>query len=116
VKFVTASIGFTVSLFFATGPVTLSSTRAARHWRRRRSCGATSGATAICSSRAFSNDGIDAFEDRSSERNGGFCFYNRSVLVFLVEDCGWTIVSSAPGEGPLIGDSFVCRPARPTSP
>jgi SAM-dependent methyltransferase len=59
----------------------------------------------------FLDDGIDTFEDRSADQNGGMCFYNRSFLVSLVTDCGWSMVSSAPGEGPLIGDSFVLRPA-----
>jgi len=59
----------------------------------------------------FLDDGIDAFEDRSPERNLGMCFYNRRFLMSLVSDCGWSMVTSAPGEGPLIGDSFVLRPA-----
>ncbi len=59
----------------------------------------------------FLDDRIERFEDRSPERNGGFCVFNRQFLVSLVEDCGWRHVSSAPGEGPIIGDSFVFRPA-----
>ena len=59
----------------------------------------------------FLDEGIEAFEDRSPARNGGFCFFNRRFLVSLVEDCGWRIAGSAPAEGPIIGDSFVCRPA-----
>jgi SAM-dependent methyltransferase len=59
----------------------------------------------------FLDEGIESFEDRSPERNGGFCFFNRGFLVSLVEDCGWRMAGSAPGEGPIIGDSFVCRPA-----
>jgi SAM-dependent methyltransferase len=59
----------------------------------------------------FLDDSIDSFEDRSPARNGGFCFFNRGFLVALVEECGWRMVGSAPGEGPIIGDSFVLRPA-----
>jgi SAM-dependent methyltransferase len=59
----------------------------------------------------FLDDGIDTFEDRSPERNGGRCFFNRRFLVSLVADCGWSMVTDAPGESPLIGDSFVFRPA-----
>jgi SAM-dependent methyltransferase len=59
----------------------------------------------------FLDENIDSFEDRSPEQNGGFCFFNPAVLVPLVEDCGWRMASRAPGEGPIIGDSFVFRPA-----
>lgn len=58
----------------------------------------------------FLDDAIETFEDRSPERNGGFCFYNRAFLTNLVESCGWLCLDHAPGEGPIIGDSFVCRP------
>jgi hypothetical protein len=33
--------------------------------------------------------------------------------VSLVERCGWRVVSRAPGETPLIGDSFLLRPSNP---
>jgi len=59
----------------------------------------------------FLDDAIPSFEDRSPERNGGFVFYNPSFLKDLVERCGWREVSRAPGEGPVIGNSFVFRPA-----
>jgi SAM-dependent methyltransferase len=57
----------------------------------------------------FLDESIPAFEDRSPERNGGRCFYNPEFLVNLVEGCGWRLVARSPGEGPLIGDSFVFR-------
>jgi len=56
----------------------------------------------------FLDTGIAEFEDRSPDKNGGMCFYNPDFLTRLVEGCGWRIVQRAPGEGPLIGDSFVC--------
>jgi len=59
----------------------------------------------------FLDESIAGFEDRSPQRNGGRCFYHPDLLVPLVEGCGWRLVSRAPGEGPLIGDSFVGRPA-----
>ena len=59
----------------------------------------------------FLDDAIATFEDRSPERNGGFCFYNSAFLTRLVESCGWLCLDHAPGEGPIIGDSFVYRPA-----
>jgi len=59
----------------------------------------------------FLDEAIETHEDRSPEKNGGFCFFNRGFLISLVEGCGWRMVSSAPGEGPIIGDSFVFRPA-----
>ena len=58
----------------------------------------------------FLDQSIATFEDRSPERNGGRCFYNPRFLTELVELCGWRQVSSAPSEGPLIGDSFVYKP------
>jgi SAM-dependent methyltransferase len=62
----------------------------------------------------FLDESIATYEDRSPEKNGGFCFYNGTFLRELVESCGWHFVSHAPGEGPLIGDSFVFRPADPS--
>ena len=59
----------------------------------------------------FLDAAIAEFEDRSPERNGGFCVYNPEFLTRLVERCGWRLVARAPGHGPLIGDSFVGRPA-----
>jgi SAM-dependent methyltransferase len=58
----------------------------------------------------FIDDAIATFEDRSPERNGGFCFYNSAFLTKLVESCGWLCLDRAPREGPIIGDSFVFRP------
>jgi len=55
----------------------------------------------------FIDDTIAGFEDRSSEQNGGRCFYNTAFLTQLVESCGWRFLNHAPGEGPLIGDSFL---------
>jgi 2-polyprenyl-3-methyl-5-hydroxy-6-metoxy-1,4-benzoquinol methylase len=63
----------------------------------------------------FLDDTIETFADRSPERNLGRCFYNPAFLVALVEACGWRFVDRAPSEGPLIGDSFVFRPSRPTT-
>jgi SAM-dependent methyltransferase len=57
----------------------------------------------------FLDDSISTFEDRSPEQNLGRCFYNREFLTGLVEDCGWQLRVQAPGEGPLIADSFVCK-------
>jgi len=59
----------------------------------------------------FLDDSIASFEDRSPELNGGRCFYNPTFLTDLVERCGWRQVTQAPAEPPLIGDSFVYRPA-----
>ncbi|RJT36132.1 hypothetical protein D3227_20675 [Mesorhizobium waimense] len=59
----------------------------------------------------FLDEGIAAFEDRSPERNGGRCFYSPEFLARLVEGSGWRVVRRAPGDGPLIGDSFVCAAA-----
>jgi SAM-dependent methyltransferase len=59
----------------------------------------------------FLDASIADYEDRSPERNGGRCFYQPDFLTALVERCGWRVVSRAPGQGPLIGDSFVGRPA-----
>jgi SAM-dependent methyltransferase len=59
----------------------------------------------------FLDEAIPSFEDRSPERNGGRCVYNPGFLRDLVERCGWRFVSGAPAEPPLIGDSFVYRPA-----
>lgn len=58
----------------------------------------------------FLDDAIETFADRSPERNGGRCFYNRRFLTELVEASGWRVTGSAPAEGPLIADSFVCAP------
>jgi SAM-dependent methyltransferase len=58
----------------------------------------------------FLDDSIPEFEDRSPERNGGRCFYNSGFLIRLVQDCGWQLITQAPADGPLIGDSFVFRP------
>jgi SAM-dependent methyltransferase len=57
----------------------------------------------------FLDETIPAFEDRSAEKNGERVFYNPAFLEELVESCGWRKVSRAPGEGPIIGDSFVFR-------
>jgi len=59
----------------------------------------------------FLDESIADFEDRSPRRNGGRCFYNPEFLTTLVEGCGWRLEARAPGDGPLIGDSFVGRPA-----
>ncbi len=59
----------------------------------------------------FLDDSIAAFEDRSKKRNGGMVFYNPDFLNGLVESCGWRQVGMAPSVGPLVGPSFVCRPA-----
>lgn len=59
----------------------------------------------------FLDDAISTFEDRSQGRNGGKCFYNPDFLTELVKSCGWRHVGSAPSVGPLIGQSFVYRPA-----
>lgn len=58
----------------------------------------------------FLDPAIADFEDRSPERNGGFCFYNPDFLARLVEGSGWRVSRRDPGEGPLIGDSLVCAP------
>lgn len=63
----------------------------------------------------FLDDSITSFEDRSPDHNALRCFYNRSFLTDLAERCGWQLVSSAPGDGPLIGDSFVYRPSNCSS-
>jgi SAM-dependent methyltransferase len=55
----------------------------------------------------FLDETISAFEDRSPQHDGGRCFYNPALLTEIVKSCGWRQVGSAPGEGPLIGDSFV---------
>lgn len=57
----------------------------------------------------FLDDGIDAFEDRSAARNGGWCSYNPRFLRRLVEACGWEVVARAPAAAPLAGDSFIGR-------
>ena len=59
----------------------------------------------------FLDEAISAFEDRSPGRDGGKCYYNPAYLTELVESCGWRQVGSAPSLGPLVGDSFVYRPA-----
>lgn len=59
----------------------------------------------------FLDEAIDTFEDRSPQRDGGRCFYNPRFLNELVESCGWRQVGRAPSIGPLIGHSFVYRPA-----
>jgi SAM-dependent methyltransferase len=61
----------------------------------------------------FLDPALDGFEDRSPERNARRCFYGPDYLVSLVERCGWRVVSRAPGEAPLIGDSFLLRPSNP---
>ena len=57
----------------------------------------------------FLDDSIEAFEDRGPEKLGERCFYNSRFLGEIVAGCGWSQVSNAPGEGPLIGDSFVYK-------
>lgn len=59
----------------------------------------------------FLDDSIAEFEDRSRKRDGGKVFYNPDFLTGLVESCGWRQVCMAPSVGPLVGQSFVCRPA-----
>lgn len=59
----------------------------------------------------FLDETLDTFEDRSPQRNGGICFYHPEFLNELVESCGWQQVGRAPSVGPLIGHSFVYRPA-----
>lgn len=59
----------------------------------------------------FLDDSVETFEDRSKQRNGGKVFYNPDFLMGLVESCGWRRVCMAPSVGPLIGQSFVYRPA-----
>src|SRR5262245_37619230 len=59
----------------------------------------------------FLDESIADFEDRSAKRNGGICFYHPEFLTTLVERCGWRLTARAVGHGPLIGDSFVGRPA-----
>lgn len=59
----------------------------------------------------FLDTSIAEFEDRSPQRNGGRCFYHPEFLTSLVQRCGWQVVARAPGAGPIIGDSFVGRPA-----
>ncbi len=59
----------------------------------------------------FLDDGIESFEDRSPERNGGRCFYNSAFLMQILVASGWQPTARYPTDGPLIGDSFVCQPA-----
>lgn len=59
----------------------------------------------------FLDNSIDTFEDRSKERNAGKVFYNPGFLLQLVESCGWRQVGMAPAVGPIVGQSFVYRPA-----
>jgi SAM-dependent methyltransferase len=59
----------------------------------------------------FLDSNIDTFEDRSRESNAGRCFYRPDYLVSLIERCGWRVVTAATAQSPLIGDSFVLRPA-----
>jgi SAM-dependent methyltransferase len=59
----------------------------------------------------FLDDGIESFEDRSPERNGGRCFYNSAFLTQILVASGWQPTARYPSGGPLIGDSFVCQPA-----
>jgi SAM-dependent methyltransferase len=59
----------------------------------------------------FLDDSIGTFVDRSQQRNGGKVFYNPDFLTELVESCGWRQIGSAPSVGPLVGQSFVYRPA-----
>ncbi len=54
---------------------------------------------------------LESHEDRSPLKNGGMCFYGPSFLERIVETSGWRIVNHAPGEGPLIADSYLCQPA-----
>ena len=58
----------------------------------------------------FLDDAVATFEDRSPERNGGFCVYNPACLGELVAGAGWQLVSSAPPDGPIIAHAFVYRP------
>jgi len=58
----------------------------------------------------FLDDTVATFEDRSPDRNGGYCVYNPAFLADLVAGCGWRFVTSAPPDGPLIAHAFVYRP------
>jgi hypothetical protein len=58
----------------------------------------------------FLDDAVATFEDRSPDRNGGFCVYNPACLGELVAGAGWQLVSSAPPDGPIIAHAFVYRP------
>ena len=55
----------------------------------------------------FLDETIDTFEDRSPHQDGGRCFYNAGFLNEIVTGCGWRQTSRYPGEGPIIGDSFL---------
>jgi SAM-dependent methyltransferase len=59
----------------------------------------------------FLDPQMSTFEDRSPERNGGRCFYEPGYLTSIVERCGWRVLSTAPAEAPLIGDSFLLGPS-----
>ena len=58
----------------------------------------------------FLDDTVPTFEDRSPDRNGGFCVYNPAYLAELVAGAGWELVASAPPEDPLIAHACVYRP------
>ena len=64
----------------------------------------------------FLDAAVDAFEDRSPERNGGRCLYNPDFLAGLLRQAGWVPVARHAAEPPLIGDSFVARPTPPAGP
>lgn len=59
----------------------------------------------------FLDPQVSTFEDRSPERNGGRCVYGPDYLTSLVDRCGWTVLNTEPAEAPLIGDSFLLKPA-----
>lgn len=59
----------------------------------------------------FLDDSISTFEDRSPQHNGGKVFYNPDFLEELVQSCGWRLAGVAPSVGPLVGHSYIYRPA-----
>jgi SAM-dependent methyltransferase len=59
----------------------------------------------------FLDSEVNGFEDRSPERNGGRCHYERAYLMDIVKQSGWNVVDTAPAQPPLIADSFLLRPA-----
>jgi SAM-dependent methyltransferase len=64
----------------------------------------------------FLDEMVATFEDRSPQRNSGYCVYNPAWLADLVAGRGWQLVSSTPVDGPLIQSAFVCRPVSPGPP
>ncbi len=65
----------------------------------------------------FLDPALASFEDRSPDRNGGYCVYEPSFLEALLHRSGWQPFARYPGGHPLIADSFACRPStRPPPP